>query len=96
MASWKSARWRCTLLFDYLGFLSRWTLAESHAGAAAVFVDEFNAGTLEGFTDGLNRAHSILAFRTFQNQINDASVGTRHVIVFVLNRKGSQASAAPP
>jgi hypothetical protein len=30
-------------------------LAESHAGAAAVFADEFDAGKLEGFTDSLNR-----------------------------------------
>ena len=43
VASWESARWRCILLFRLFGLFEPLSLAESHAGAAAVFVDEFDA-----------------------------------------------------
>ena len=62
-------------------------LAQSHARAAAVLVDEFDAGTLEGFTDSLNRLTRYWPSGPFKITIlSDASAGTRHVIVFVLNR----------
>ena len=33
VASWETARWRCTLLFDYLGFFSRWCLRSRRTSA---------------------------------------------------------------
>ena len=59
---YRSRRHHCLL-----GLFGPLALAEPRA--TAVLVDEFDACTLEGFTDGLNRPTRYRAFWTFQNTI---------------------------